>query len=59
VKDQPTQSKPFVPPVLQWILDGARRPGSAEEDEAGRLLILGEINLGQYLTVLNNARSRH
>jgi len=38
--------------VLQWVLDGTRRPRSAEEDEAGRPFILGEISLGQY-------RSRH
>ena len=59
MKDHPTPREPVLPPVLQWVLDEAHRLRSAEEDEAGRLLILGEISLGEYLTVLHNARSRH
>jgi hypothetical protein len=59
MKDRPTPREPFVPPVLQWVLVEARRPWSAEEDEAGQRLILGQISLGEYLTVLHKARSRH
>jgi hypothetical protein len=59
MKDDPTPREAIVPPVLEWILDEARRPRSAEEVEAGRLLILGEISLGQYLTILHNTRPRH
>jgi hypothetical protein len=59
MKDDPTPCEPTLPPALQWVLDEARRLRSAEEDEAVRLLILGEISLGQYLTILHNARSRH
>jgi hypothetical protein len=59
MKDQPTSREAFVPPALQWILEEARRPRSAEEDEAGRQLILGQISFGEYLTALREARSRH
>ena len=59
MKDNPTPREPMVPLVLEWILDEARRPRSAEEDEAGHLLILGQISLGQYLTILHNTRPRH
>jgi hypothetical protein len=59
MKDQPTPHEPFVPPVLQRVLDEARRPRSAEEGEAGQRLFLGQISLGEYLTALHKARSRH
>jgi hypothetical protein len=58
MKDQPTRPEQFVPPALQWVLDEGRRPRSAEEEEAGRRLILGE-SLGEYLTARHEARSRH
>jgi hypothetical protein len=59
MKEQLTPRDPLVPPALQWILDEARRPRSAEEDEVGRRLIMGEISFGEYLTALHAARSRH
>jgi hypothetical protein len=59
MSEKTTPSAAFVPPVLQLIVDEARRSRLPEEIDAGRWLVLGRITLGEYITALHNARSRH
>jgi hypothetical protein len=45
-----------TPPSLEWIIDQARRPRSQREIEAGRLLLLGRITIGEFLAVLHEEK---
>jgi hypothetical protein len=59
MKRDSTPGDIVVPPALQWVMDEARRPRSAQEEDAGRRFILGEISVREYLAALHEARSRH
>jgi hypothetical protein len=45
-----------IPPFLKLIIDEARRPRFAKEDEAARRFVLGQSTLGQFVTELHNAK---